>query len=159
METMGTHAMIDDSPVGTPEGAPVVTQWLNGLRIAHIVHSRAYTRFDRRQRIAGMVAAAVSALAAVLASIPGEGARAGVPLLSALAATVTGVVTALNHGALAERHRTAATLYGGLRRELEDTMARGEVREMVRRRWTEVDATAPPRPQDLERAARAEVIA
>jgi hypothetical protein len=134
-------------------------QWLNGLRIAQIVHSRAYTRYSQRQRWVGALAAVASALAAVAASFPPEQvARSWIAALTAVAALVTGVVTALNYGGLAERHRTFAAAYGDMRRELEDEPTDRARRTALRKRWSEVDAGAPARPQDLENRVRSTLL-
>lgn len=142
-------------------------QWLNGIKISHISHSRAtahYKRLGRGLGIPVLILTTVVGTAVFTAIASPNGYSTGLQLLAGLlsmgAAVLSGLQTFLNYGELAERHREAAVKYGGLRREIEEIISftpnEDELKPIMtalRTRWNALDVEAPSVPQKIHDSA------
>ena len=133
----------------------LLAQWHNGLRIAHIAHSRSAATCELRGRVLGIAVVVLStivgtAIFSTLESSPSTTVKIVAGLASVGAAVLAALQTFLGLEQRAAKHREVAAAYGTLRRELETGMALAatgpkpsELLDGVRTRWDALDATAP----------------
>ena len=106
----------------------VLTEWLHGIRIDHVTHSRAAAWCTRMGRILGIpvvVFAVVvgTTIFATLTESPNVSLRVAAGLLSMLAAVLSGVQTFLDYSGRAQQHHQAAVGYSRLRKEVEEFLS------------------------------------
>jgi len=138
----------------------LLEQWLRGIRIAHVGHTRAATVFARRGRILGIGATIVSAVVGTtLFSSLGTSADVRLitfaAIMSVAAVILTALQTFLNYGELVSAHRAAAGAYGSLRRRaeqlvvFEDPAKLREPMSQIADTWTKLDQDSPDLPQGI----------
>ncbi len=134
--------------------------WQDSVRVMHIAHNLAASRYASRHRWFGSLTAALSALVSAAAFIALKDMGdifwlVLTGLLSITAAICTAINTFLGHEGRAKQHHHAAALFQGVRREIEEEIAFFKERnaandyEKIRRRWSETLEISPPLPQDL----------
>ena len=131
-------------------------QWHKGLRINHIGHSVAASRFKKRDSILGSSSAILSAIVATslfafLSDTANEKLKLLTGIISVLAAISAAANTFLNYGELAEQHRQAAVSFGSLRRRMEllnlsDDSNKRSLMDKLREDWEELEKQAPVLP-------------
>jgi hypothetical protein len=139
-------------------------QWATGLRIEHLAHRRASARAVQLGRILGisvvvLTTAVGTAVFGSVAGSPGTTAKIAAGAVSLAAAVLAAVQTFLALDSVAATHREAGTMYGALRRELEQLRSNpagpsDDDLLKIRQRWDDVDATAPPIPPRLYDSSR-----
>lgn len=134
--------------------------WESSAGVMHISHHLAAARYAGRHRWYGGLTAGMSALVSASAFVALQQREEMLwliitGLLSVSAAVCTGINTFLRHDGLATQHHQAATLFQGLRREIEEELAFYEDRgtrsgfEHLRNRWSDALKSSPPLPQDI----------
>ncbi len=145
----------------------VLEQWHRGIRVLHIAHAKAATRYRQRGRLLGVPVVLLTALvgtgifATVSEETVSETWKIVAGLLTALAAVLSAVQTFLNYGVLAEKHKSADLAFGTLRRDLERSLdsrphepdRRAEIMKEIADRWTRIEREAPIVPDDIHRGA------
>lgn len=157
-------------PMTPPDVELVLQQWINGLRIGHIAHSRTASIFERRNRIMGVSASILSAIVgtsvfAVMANNPKGWQVAVVGTLSVAAAVISALVAFLDYSGRSQRHTSASMLFGHLRRQLEliqtdssiNAVSRRDQMVAVNEAWKELDEEAPQVPSRVHDWARRRV--
>ena len=162
---------MDDSPIEVASARPVVSQeespnfsgqWVNGLRVEHIAHSKTASSFASRGRALGVATIVLSALVgagifSALGAEPSTWVRVTAGLCSFLAAALAGAQTFLKYPELAESHRRAAASFGAIRRDLEAELTAPKPSqkrlETVRQRWNALEESVPPVPPRMHKAA------
>jgi hypothetical protein len=147
--------------------AQTVIQWSNAVHIAHLGHIESAKASLRRHRLLGGIAAALGGIcaSAVFANIR-DSPRLWVQVLAGttvVAALSVGILTTfLNYAARAASHQSAATGYGGLRREMEQRRLTHAVDaaflDRFRIEWTRLDRHAPTMPPRIYDRAFAKVL-
>lgn len=149
--------------VDSADPGALLVQWLNGLRIPHITHSRSATTCELRGRALGVAAIVLTtivgtAIFSTLESSPSNTVKIVAGLTSVGAAVLVALQTFLNLEQRAAKHREIAAAYGALRRELEAGMAFPEQSTEltrllgdIRRRWDALDAIAPATSEKIPR--------
>jgi hypothetical protein len=144
----------------------LLDQWHTGIRINHIAHSRAATRFERRGLIFGIVATACSAasgsaLFSTIATNPAQPTSRILTVIAAFLSVATAVLAAmqtfLKYPELAALHKTAARKYGQLRRRFElqlasppaDKETMQKFTAELEEEWNSLDDESPNIPQDI----------
>lgn len=140
----------------------LIEEWHAGIRINVLAHYECSKLFDRYHRALGYPTVILSALAgtAFCSSLMDSKVwwARGITVLLSLAVTVfASLQTFLRYSERAEKHKSAATEFGKLRRELEQIIALiptgGAVsaREMesVRAKWGELSTHAPAIPNHV----------
>ncbi len=139
----------------------LLNQWLNGLAILHKCHFTAATSFERKNILLGIPVIVISAIvgSAAFASIETEAnmiTKIVVGVLSISAAIAASLQTFLKYSERAEKHKIAATSYGVLRRELEQSLAMAESRpitvefmDSIRSRWDDLDKETPTLSEEI----------
>jgi hypothetical protein len=138
----------------------LLEQWLRGIRIAHVGHTRAATVFSRRARFFGVAATLVTAIVGTtlfssLTSSPDPRLVTFAALASVVAVILTALQTFLNYGELVTGHRAAAGAYGDLRRRAEQLLVFGEVTQLrdpmaeIAATWTKLEQDSPDLPQGI----------
>jgi Na+/melibiose symporter-like transporter len=126
----------------------------------HISHHLAAARYARLHRVIGSTTAALTAVVsasafAALQKRDQAGWLIATGIVSIIAAVFTSVTTFLGFDGRAARHHNAATLFQGLRREIEEELAFFETRtgaanyEHLRARWSKALESSPPLPQSI----------
>lgn len=148
----------------------LVHSWSKGIRISHVAHNRAATHYGRLHRLLGVPVVILSTVVgtAVFASYetdPDPMIRIVIGLLSVSAAVMSALQTFLGYPELAEKHKTSASFYGELRRDLEYVLAfkkdDPEIETFLKdwkRRWDEADHKAPQVPERIIGKTIKEVI-
>lgn len=165
------------------EKIKLVNQWQRGLRIRHICHAKAHTRYSRSNRIVGLGSALLSALVttAIFSSAGGDSGEPATTnaaidalrtdraimllagLVSILAALFSSASSFLKLGELAAQHNLAVASYGQLRRDLELEIVQGiddadmEKLQAVNARWSELEQNTPAIPSGIFEAAKRQV--
>lgn len=103
-------------------------QWLKGIIINHIGHSKAATHYKSRDRGFGLITTILSAVVSTtlfssLSSESNEKVVLFAGILSLFGTIASAAFTFLKYGELSEQHRQAAISYGTLRREFELLLA------------------------------------
>lgn len=141
----------------------IASQWRNGVRIAHIAHSRSAARFADRNRWLGVPAVLLATIAGGSGLSTLGSTDAWVSWVAGLsgvgAAALASAQTFLNDDARAEQHRRFAAAYGDLRRRLDlllaadpdDTTA---TLEEVRVAWDALNRDAPSTPDRIHVSAK-----
>src|SRR2546428_35193 len=111
-----------------PEPHLLLTQWLNGIKIAHVAHSRAAASYRLRGQLLGVPVTVFTVVIGTsvfttLHSSPNERIIIMIGVTSVLAAVLSGVQTFLNYPEQAARHQAAGTKYGRLRRRVEEVIS------------------------------------
>ncbi len=149
------------------EPEKLVRQWLAGIRIIHIAHTRLSADYALRGRLLGLAVTIVAAITGSTVFAAADGSSNPwvlytVSALSMIAAVLAAAQTFLELPALAARHAAAAQEYGLLRREFESALA-GEpgdlpaLLEKVRADWSAIEAKYPLVSQRRYRQAQLEV--
>lgn len=136
----------------------LITEWHAGIRINVLSHYECAKLFESYHRKLGYPTVILSALAGTtLVSLPNINNVWGQLLTLGLSISVTvfaSLQTFLRYSERAEKHKSAATEFGKLRRELEQfivfsttdgAITRDEM-EVIRLRWGELSAHAPAIP-------------
>jgi hypothetical protein len=149
------------------EGETVLQQWLNGVRIEHIAHSRAAARFESVGRGLGLAVVVLTAIVgtslfSTIEQSPSTALKIVAGLLALAASAVAALQTFLGYGERAARHREVAAKYGALRRRLDALTETppSELRaalEELGTRWDDIEASEPSVPQKLHDAAQRQV--
>ena len=128
--------------------------WRNSVAVMHIAHHKSASKLSRNNRLLGSSAAILGAAVGVgILSQSDTGnldsslvILAGV--LSLLAAALAALNTFLDYEARAQRHHTAASGFGSVRREIEELIAISDHEksslDQVRMHWNTVLKSAPP---------------
>jgi hypothetical protein len=151
--------MGDAGTIKLPTSTDLHAQWLNGLRIMHMAHSRAAASYAARGRLLGIAVAVLSTLVGTsifwnLQQVTSVWVKVTTGTVSLIAAAAASAQTFLAYPQTAERHRRASIEYGLLRRRLETLLsdpaydcAAHCVPGAIRQRWDRIDGEAPPLPQ------------
>ena len=143
------------------ENNELVNQWKNGLRIRHIGHTRAFSRFRSEDRVIGLLSTIFSAVVAttVFASLSKSETNTLIIIagcVSVLATLLAASHSFLNYSELSERHRHAAASFGQLRRDLEATLIDKNVQSIddeklkqINLQWSELEKKSPAIPQKI----------
>ncbi|QSX73998.1 SLATT domain-containing protein [Lysobacter arenosi] len=145
----------------------LLTNWLKGLRLAHIAHAQASSSDSWRHKVLGIPVVILTTIVGTtvfsnLGEVPSETLKIATGLLSIGAVVLSSLQTFLSYATSAERHRTVALKYGALRRELEQFLddppeskdAWTATVEEFRTRWDAVDQEAPAVRQGVWRNAK-----
>lgn len=138
----------------------LLEQWLRGIKISHVGHTRAATVFARRGRWIGLAATLVTAIVGTtlfssLTSSPDPRLVTFAALASVVAVILTALQTFLNYGELVTSHRAAAGAYGDLRRRAEQLLVFGAATELreamaeIAATWTKLEQDSPDLPQGI----------
>ena len=140
----------------------LIEEWHAGIRINVLAHYESSKLFERYHRLLGYPTVILSALAgtAFVSSLTDSSvwwARAIAILLSLAVTVFASLQTFLRYAERAEKHKAAATEFGKLRRELEQTIALipvgdtigAGVMESVRAKWGELSTHAPSIPNHV----------
>ncbi len=139
----------------------VLGAWYRRARESQFAHYTAASRYSIRSRLLGVPSVVLSAAAgtALFATLQKSSAspdlRLAVGLVSVLAALLSALQTFLGLGDLADKHRSTASMYGAIRREIEEYQALPPrspdavhaALSTVRKRLDEVAASAPNVPR------------
>jgi hypothetical protein len=145
----------------------LLVRWQHGLRINHVMHSRASTSYERRGRALGVVtvllATAVSAgIFSTFKDSLTDWQRTVAGVLSGAAAVAASIQTFLGYSDLTERHRRCAIEYGSVRRRVEQTLESrlptGDDLSQIREAWDAIEKDAPPIPQWIVTSVRREMM-
>jgi hypothetical protein len=143
-----------------PDPEALVEQWLRGVKVAHVGHTRAATVFSRRGRVIGVAATFVTTvvgttLFSTLSSSPDPRLVAFAALASIAAVILSALQTFLNYGELVSGHRAAASAYGDLRRRLEQLLVFADATHIrtkmpeIGAAWTKLEQDSPDLPSGL----------
>jgi hypothetical protein len=138
----------------------LLEQWLRGIKISHVGHTRAATVFARRARYFGVGATLVTAVVGTtlfssLTTAPDPRLVTFAAIGSVVAVILTALQTFLNYGELVTGHRAAAGAYGDLRRRAEQLLVFGEAKELrdpmaeIATTWTKLEQDSPDLPQGI----------
>jgi hypothetical protein len=143
----------------------VLYQWLTGIRLSHIGHRIAASRYSGRNiffstLVVFFTASVGTAVFSSISKYPNLVIATGI--VSWLAAILSSVQASLGYSARSERHKAAACKYGMLRRELElflddSEQSQESLREFskaFRERWDVVDQESPSLGESVHRKAR-----
>lgn len=168
-DTREGGGMADREPVSSQE---VLARWYKGMRVLEMAHHTTAADFGRRHRLLGTPVAIVStivgtAVFATLSTSPHPAVQIGVGLLSVSAGVLASLQTFLNYPELAEKHKSSAVKYAGLRREIEQVSSMGgppagELQQFLtsfRTRWDALDEESPSVPVMIYRKTLASVEA
>lgn len=148
------------------ENNETINHWKNGLRIRHIAHSRAFSRFKLWDRMIGSVSTLLSAVVAttVFASFADSDSNRLIIIaggISILATLFAASYSFLKLGELAERHHQAAASFGQLRRSLEVILMDKDIVSVDHEKlleinavWSELEKKVPDIPQRIYNRAR-----
>jgi hypothetical protein len=140
-------------------------EWLVGITIEHVGHTRAAVVYDRRAKILGVAATLISAvigttLFSAIASSTNSTLIAAAGLLSVAAVILSALQTFLGYGQLAATHHAAAISYGALRRRVElitvfrDSSGLREQMPVIAAAWTKLGENSPDLPLGIYEYAR-----
>ena len=135
-------------------------QWLKGIIINHIGHSKAATHYKSRDRGFGLITTILSAVVSTalfssLSSETNENIVLIAGILSLFGTIASAAFTFLKYGELSEQHRQAAISYGTLRREFELLLADENAADIhvkmqdINVRRAQFEKTAPVLPQRI----------
>ena len=157
-ETPGTDRAATGSVAAMPRGATAAAavgahpdplallhQWLVGIKIAHVGHTRAATIYARRNRwLGGLATLASAVVGTTLFTSLSTSDKGTIVTFAAIVSVATVVLTALstflNYADLVTGHRAAASTYGALRRRVEQLVVFGEP-DKLRDEMTDIAAT------------------
>ena len=160
--------MTGNEQTGIPDEEPnVLDQWHRGIRLLHIAHAKAATRFRQRGRMLGVPVVVLTTIVgtSIFATISedaiSETWKIAAGLMSGLAAVLSALQTSLNYGVLAEKHNIAVIAFGALRRDLERSLdasphgaeSRAQIMKQIGDRWAEIEREAPIVPDNIHRQA------
>ena len=140
----------------------LIEEWQAGIRISVLAHYECSKLFEAYHRLLGYPTVILSALAgtAFVSTLTESSvwwARSFAIILSLAVTVFASLQTFLRYAERAEKHKTAATEFGKLRRELEQiiavipeggTVAEGDM-ESVRTKWGELSTHAPAIPNKV----------
>ena len=143
----------------------LIHEWLLGITIEHIGHTRSAVVYDRRAKILGVAATLISAiigttLFSAIASSTNTTLIAAAGLLSVAAVILSALQTFLGYGQLAATHHAAAIAYGALRRRVElitvfrDSSGLREQMPVIAAAWTKLGENSPDLPLGIYEYAR-----
>jgi hypothetical protein len=148
----------------------ILQQWYNGIRISHRAHYEAARQFEVRNLYLGvpiiiLTAASGTSILATLGAETDVRAKALIGGLSILASILASLQTFLRYSEMAERHKTVATKYGILRRELDELMLTPQEGKSLkpefitdfRKRWDAVDEESPSIPDKIRQRITTEI--
>jgi hypothetical protein len=139
----------------------LIEEWHAGIRINVLAHYECSKLFERYHRLLGYPTVILSALAgtAFVSSLTDSSvwwARAFAILLSLTVIVFASLQTFLRYAERAEKHKSAATEFGKLRRELEQTIVlipggalTASEMESIRVKWGELSTHAPSIPNHV----------
>ncbi|CAN5560698.1 hypothetical protein BH09MYX1_BH09MYX1_67820 [soil metagenome] len=154
--------------VDTSPKKPLIVEWLNGIRAAHIAHQRAAARYAARHRWIGIPATVLSIAVGTsvfgsLASTEQRWILVIAGTMSVVAAISTGLQSFLDYAALAAKHQAASVKYAYLKRDVESLIDlegekpnKDEI-QRIKEEWNSADAESPIPPQTITDAARSYV--
>ena len=124
-----TAALTGDG--GHPNPDELLEQWLRGIKIEHVGHTRAASVYARRNRLLGAAATLMSTVvgSTLFASLSSSDKTTIVTvaaIISVFTIVLTALSTFLNYSELVSSHRAAATAYAALRRRVEQLHVFGE---------------------------------
>lgn len=140
----------------------LVEEWHAGIRISVLAHYECSKLFDAYHRLLGYPTVILSALAgtAFVSTLTDSSvwwARSFAIILSLAVTVFASLQTFLRYSERSEKHKSAATEFGKLRRELEQiialvpadgTVAEGDM-EDIRTKWGELSTHAPAIPNKV----------
>jgi len=147
----------------------LLEQWLHGIKIAHVGHTRAATVFASRGRAFGVGATLAAAIVGTtlfssLSSSPDPRLVTFAALGSVVAVILTALQTFLNYGELVTGHRAAAGAYGDLRRRAEQLLVFGDRTKLrdpmaeIAATWAKLEQDSPDLPQGIYQYATKWVV-
>lgn len=140
----------------------LIEEWHAGIRISVLAHYECAKLFESYHRSLGYPTVILSAMAgttfvSTLNESNAEWARGIAIALSVIVTVLASLQTFLRYAERAEKHKSAATEFGKLRRQLEQmvafvpdggTLTRSDM-EFVRRKWGELSTHAPAIPNKV----------
>lgn len=148
----------------------VLQQWYKGIRILHRAHYEAARQFEVRNLYLGvpiiiLTAASGTSILATLGVETDVKAKIIIGGLSIVASILASLQTFLRYSEMAEKHKTVATKYGILRRELDELILippkgkslKPEFITDFRKRWDAIDEESPSIPDKIRERITAEI--
>jgi hypothetical protein len=148
----------------------ILQQWYKGIRISHRAHYEAARQFEVKNLYLGIPIIILTATSgtSILATLGVETdvkAKLLIGGLSIVASILASLQTFLRYAEMAEKHKTVATKYGILRRELDELKLapkkgksfHPEFLTDFRKRWDAIDEESPSIPEKIRERIAAEI--